>query len=556
MTRRLATWVLVGGITTTGSALAQDTTAPPNSVKKEDVKTWVVTSNGKDYEARPLTPSYDGSTGLFHMSSAFSLPKGKFSFQLFRDNLDRDPKNIDASIHGLSLGYGAGRGLEIFGNIGLQNRNNVDSLSHLGFANDYPFAGNQTTSPGWQTGFGDIKLGVKYQFLRGWSGGATPGGLAARGYVKLPTADDEKGLGTGKASFGADLIASFSLGNVVGVHGSLGYQFNSDPDSVDIGNAFKWAIGANLPCCRVFQVQAELMGTNYGDSDFSDASNPLDLVVGPVFWIKTGWFIRPAISWNLNFDDRGDNSSSSSWTGRQISIGYHPGETCREVYVPPPPPPPPSNRPPTVACATDRSSVIPGETVRCRATASDPDGDPLTYEWSASAGKVTGTGAEVTFDSAGVAPSTVTVTVKVSDGRGGTASATCTIRVDEPRKPETITCTSGGFPRNLSRLNNVDKACLDDVATRLRQDPKARVVIVGHADSKERYPEVIGRTRAEAVKNYLVKDRGIEESRITAKSAGATRPLDTGTSAAARAKNRRVELIFVPEGATAPEDDD
>lgn len=557
MTRRLAAWVLVGGITTTGAALAQDTTGSSNTVKKEDVKTWIVTVDGKDYEARPLTPSYDGSTGLFHMSSAFSLPKGKFSFQLFRDNLDRDPKDIDASIHGLSLAYGAAKRLEIFGSIGVQNRNDVDAIAQLGFANDYPFAGQQADSPGWQTGFGDIKLGVKYQFLDGWGGGSTPGGLAVRGFVKLPTADDEKGLGTGKASFGADLIASASLGNVVGLHGSLGYQVNSDPDNVDIGNAFKWAIGANLPCCRNLQLQAELMGTNYGDSDFSDQTNPLDLVVGPVFWFKSGWFIRPAISWNLNFDDRGLNSSSKSWTGRQISVGYHPGETCREVYVPPPPPPPPTNRPPTVACATDRSSVIPGETVHCRATASDPDGDPLTYEWSASAGKVTGSGAEVTFDSAGVAaPSTVTVTVKVSDGRGGTASATCTIRVDEPKKPETITCTSGGFPRNLSRLNNVDKACLDDVATRLRQDPKARVVIVGHADSKERYPEVIGRTRAEAVKTYLVKERGIEESRITAKSAGATRPLDTGTSAAARAKNRRVELIFVPEGATPPEDDD
>ena len=27
---------------------------------------------------------------------------------------------------------------------------------------------------------------------------------------------------------------------------------------------------------------------------------------------------------------------------------------------------------------------------------------------------------------------------------------------------------AGGFPRNLARLTNVDKACLDDVATRLR----------------------------------------------------------------------------------------
>jgi outer membrane protein OmpA-like peptidoglycan-associated protein len=557
MTRRLTAW-LGWTLALAGTAWAQESSSGggPDTVKKEDVKTWIVSVDGKEYEDRPLTPSYDGSTGLFHMSSAFSLPKGKFSFQLFRDNLDRDPKDLDASIHGLSLAYGAGRGLEIFGNIGVQNRVNTDAPLQLGFPNDFPFAGQSTSSPGWQTGFGDIKLGAKYQFLNGWGSSHNAGGLAVRGYVKLPTADDQKGLGTGKASFGADLIASVSPGNVVDLHASLGYQINSDPDDVDIGNAFKWAIGAGIPCCRIFQLQAELMGTNYGDSDF-DQTNPLDLVVGPVFWIKTGWFIRPAISWNLNFDDRGLNSSSSSWTGRQISIGYHPGSTCREVYTPPPPAPPPANRAPTVACQVEKSSLIPGETARCRATGSDPDGDPLTYEWSASAGKVTGSGAEGTFDSAGIAgPTTVTLTVKVSDGRGGTASANCTVRVEEPRKPETVTCTSGGFPRNLARLNNVDKACLDDVATRLRQDPKSRVVIVGHADSKERYPEVIGRTRAEAVKAYLVKERGVDESRVIAKSAGATRPLDTGTSAAARAKNRRVELVFVPEGATPPEDDD
>ena len=69
-------------------------------------------------------------------------------------------------------------------------------------------------------------------------------------------------------------------------------------------------------------------------------------------------------------------------------------------------------------------------------------------------------------------------------------------------------------------------------------------------------PEVIARKRAEAVKDYLVKERGVEESRITVRSAAATKPLDTGTDAAARARNRRVEVIFVPEGATAPEDDD
>jgi outer membrane protein OmpA-like peptidoglycan-associated protein len=197
--------------------------------------------------------------------------------------------------------------------------------------------------------------------------------------------------------------------------------------------------------------------------------------------------------------------------------------------------------------------------VRDREVADPARRDPLTYSWTANSGRVTGTGTEAVFDSAGVAPgTTVTITVSVSDGRGGTAQSDCSVRVQVPEKPkpEPVTCTSGGFPRNLARLNNVDKACLDDVASKLKQDPRSRVVIVGHADSNERNPELIGRKRAEAVKNYLVKERGIDEARITAKSAGASKPLDTGTSAAARAKNRRVDVIFVPEGATPPEDDD
>ena len=119
------------------------------------------------------------------------------------------------------------------------------------------------------------------------------------------------------------------------------------------------------------------------------------------------------------------------------------------------------------------------------------------------------------------------------------------------KKAEAITCTSGGFPVNSARLNNVDKACLDDVASRLRQDPRSRVVIIGHADTAERRPDVIARQRAEAAKTYLVRERGIEESRVSVRSAGATRPREAGSSRS----NRRVELIFVPEGATPPQED-
>jgi len=290
------------------------------------------------------------------------------------------------------------------------------------------------------------------------------------------------------------------------------------------------------------------------------ARHPRSFIVGAAVWLKSGWYVRPGYSYALAYDGHGRNVSTAKKGGFQLSVGYHGGTPCCEIEVPPPPaPPPPANRPPTVSVMCDPATVLPGQVSRCRATASDPDGDPLTYTWSSGAGRIAGSGAEANLDTAGIKPGDcVPVTVRVSDGRGGTAEATTRVCVQEPPKPkpEAVTCTSGGFPRNLARLNNVDKACLDDVASRLRQDPRSRVVIVGHADKGERYPEVTGRKRAEAVKGYLVKERGIDAARITTRSAGATKPLDTGKTAQARAKNRRVDVIFVPEGATVPEDDD
>ena len=100
-----------------------------HTAEKGDVKTWTMEVDGREWEVHPATPSYEGTTGLFHMPTAYTLPKGRFSFQLFRDNLDRDPKDEDISIHGLSLGFGLSNRVEIFGNIGLQNRLDADACS-------------------------------------------------------------------------------------------------------------------------------------------------------------------------------------------------------------------------------------------------------------------------------------------------------------------------------------------------------------------------------------------------------------------------------------------
>ena len=217
--------------------------------------------------------------------------------------------------------------------------------------------------------------------------------------------------------------------------------------------------------------------------------------------------------------------------------------------------PPAENRRPTVSVAADRSELLPGESVTVRATASDPDGDPLTYEWSTTAGRVTGAGPTAQFDFTGAAPpATATITVRVSDDHGNTASSSTAVNLREPVRPaEAISCFAGGFPRNLSRLTNVDKACLDDMAQRLNADPRARVIVIGHADGRETSAENVAAQRATAVKDYVVQERGIDASRITIRSVAATKPLDTGTDVAAQARNRRVEVWFVPEGAKVPE---
>lgn len=268
------------------------------------------------------------------------------------------------------------------------------------------------------------------------------------------------------------------------------------------------------------------------------------------------WFMSP--NWNLRADGRyvmtnvgGSVDKSQGNIEATLGLNWVFGEKPYEAAVVQPP----ANRAPNVSVASDRSEILPGENVTLRATASDPDGDPLTYEWSATSGQVTGNGSTATFGFSGAAPpSRSTITVRVADGRGLSASSNVAVGLLEPaRQAEAISCLANGFPANLSRLTNVDKACLDDMAQRLNADPRARVVIIGNADSHERSPAQIAAQRASAVKDYVVTERGIEASRITTRGVAATRPKGTGSDAAAMASNRRVEVWFVPQGAKEPE---
>ena len=69
----------------------------------------------------------------------------------------------------------------------------------------------------------------------------------------------------------------------------------------------------------------------------------------------------------------------------------------------------------------------------------DPDGDPLTYSWTATGGRIDGTGSAVTYRPPVVsAPTTCRITVFVADGRGGIASNFVDVTVTPSTSPQNV----------------------------------------------------------------------------------------------------------------------
>jgi hypothetical protein len=96
-----------------------------------------------------------------------------------------------------------------------------------------------------------------------------------------------------------------------------------------------------------------------------------------------------------------------------------------------------NHRPAITSLEAKPEKVFPSGSCQVVCTVSDRDGDELSYNWSASEGKIYGEGATVTW----IAPLSVgsyNVTVIVTDGRGGEATSQITIPVRTNKSP-TIT---------------------------------------------------------------------------------------------------------------------
>lgn len=89
------------------------------------------------------------------------------------------------------------------------------------------------------------------------------------------------------------------------------------------------------------------------------------------------------------------------------------------------------------------------------------------------------------------------------------------------------------------------RGVLDPFAASLRDDPQARILIVGHTDSSgsDAINNPLSVERAQSVRDYLAA-RGVPVSRVETAGRGKNEPVADNATEAGRAQNRRVEIFL------------
>jgi outer membrane protein OmpA-like peptidoglycan-associated protein len=171
---------------------------------------------------------------------------------------------------------------------------------------------------------------------------------------------------------------------------------------------------------------------------------------------------------------------------------------------------------------------------------------------------------------------TVTLTATATDAKGQSATRTAPVTVT--LDPEARRLDDVVFPSLSSRVNNCGKRLLlEELTPMLRNDPGAKVVLIGHRDEKEKGSKAnlaLDTTRVVNAAAILSAGKGIcpslDLSRIMMKTAGTDqsatpRPALCGSSTNVKEKSgqaikdsdknaeyRRVEVWIIPSGAQTP----
>jgi len=335
---------------------------------------------------------------------------------------------------------------------------------------DAPFVNRQFG----ESAFNTFTVGAKWR----WTGPNNPVGFGIIPFYRFyaDKADSFSGFnqlqrgaspGGNRGDIGLILFADARLRKWINISANLGYIYNSSVKGqfsggtftiLDRPDEFLSAIAVDFPVNKYFQPILEFRSLMYvgGRTPNAFENNPLDGLAGARVF-PTRWFsLGAAYRYHFNQQDRdsfgdGTNTLSTTVVGRipatitttftgippgfvpsndphgfilQITAGRRNRRQAEIINLAPNVntltiserrvtiPCPPGYRPKEgVVCSDDMS-------VNVSTSASDPENDVLTYNYTVSGGRIVGTGANVSWDLSGVQPGTYTVTVGVDDGCG------------------------------------------------------------------------------------------------------------------------------------------
>lgn len=298
--------------------------------------------------ARPATTTFLGDTGVWFVPTAEVLPDLNWSATGYRRGTNYIQGYTSVADFAGTFAVGLADRVEVFGSVLAVTT--VDRDLHPVFVNDPAYGGfvdryPRAVSSAPVNSFGDSYVGVKVNLMSEYRG--YPAALAVRSVVKLPTADDGVGAGTGKADLAIEAVGSKEIAQRVELAALLGYTFQGQTAGFTTpSGAFEWGAAAAYPSRGTFRVFGEANGV-LPSSDMASRTVPLvgiDGSVAPAFaatenltrittgltWqMRGGLFVGAGVSWMSPRRERIDSSQTDHTFGDyrdwQVRIGFHPG---------------------------------------------------------------------------------------------------------------------------------------------------------------------------------------------------------------------------------------
>ena len=209
------------------SAFAQE--VPTNTRREAPKPNYDQKSIEENYESIPLLEAKEWifTTGYDYSSGQFNLPRST--------NISYIPYSLRYNDGQWS--FRASSGYISFA----APKNVITALEGAPLVTDVELDDDDRYSRPRKSGFGDVYLSGSYSLENPYFSDLM---IDLTGQIKLPTADERKGLGTGKFDFAIKADVSYLFGNFM-PYGTLGYRFVGKSERYDLQNTFFASIGGS-----------------------------------------------------------------------------------------------------------------------------------------------------------------------------------------------------------------------------------------------------------------------------------------------------------------------